>query len=259
MTTNGIDVSHYQGNIDWAKVRADKKSYKFAIMKVTENNNYYDVTSVPNSKNSEENGFLVSYYHFWRALSRGKVQASYMLSKLPKMPKLPLVIDVEDSTNVPPDPSTEFARACLGNIREMALELERVQGRRPIIYTGAWFWNRIANNYSIREADGTYWWSKYDLWVASYTTTPIIPWGWEKWLFWQYTAKGIVDGINANCDLDYFNGDDIALINYVNSGVTPTPIPPPPTDNITVSKKNLEATTLLANQVASNLKGMTGG
>jgi lysozyme len=263
MTANGIDVSHYQGLIDWNKVKADPKKYLYAIMKCTENIDYADPTTARNVAGADSVEIDNSVYHFWRALSTGKKQAEWFLKHLPKMPKMPLVIDVEDSTNVPPDPSPDFARRCLVNIREMAIELEKAQGRRPIIYTGAWFWNRIANQYSIREPDGTYWWSKYDLWVASYTTNaPILPWGWTKWLLWQYSSKGVVSGINASCDLDYFNGDEIALKNFINAGVTPTV---PPVHMVTVPIKSITDTKVMAtqgrdaiNQVITNLTMMEG-
>ena len=205
-------------------------------MKCTENTTYFDSTCIKNNLGADSVQLINSFYHFWRSLSTGKNQAAYFLSKLPKMPKMPLVIDVEDSTNVPPLPSQTLATACMANIRSMAEEVAKVQGRKPIIYTGAWFWNRIANRYSVKEPDGSYWWSSYDLWTATYGTTPVLPYGWDKWVFWQYTNKGIVSGINASVDLNYFNGDSISFQNYVNAGVTP------PVDNttITVNKTELQ-------------------
>lgn len=248
MSVNGMDISHYQGSVDWAKVKTDPKAYVFTFFKATESTTYYDITCVNNTKGAESIGEIISYYHFWRSLTTGKNQATFFLSKLPKMPKMPLVIDVEDSTNVPPLPSQDLANACLDNIRSLAEELTRVQGRKPIIYTGAWFWNRIANKYSPKEPDGSYWWSKYDLWVATYGSTPTIPYGWDKWVFWQYTNKGVVSGINASVDLDYFNGDAISFQNYVNAGVTP----PVNTTMISVNKTELEHT-LTLNKSSGNL------
>jgi lysozyme len=262
MATNGLDLSHYQGTIDWNRVKTDPKGYVYAFMKCTESTTYYDTTCVSNNNGAVSVGIENSFYHFWRSITDGKAQATFFLSKLPKMPKMPLVIDVEDSTNIPPTPTQDVANKCLANIRSLAEELTRAQGRKPIIYTGAWFWNRIANLYSPKEPDGTYWWSKYDLWVATYGSAPVIPFGWNRWVFWQYTNKGVVSGINASCDLDYFNGDFISFQNYVSASVTP----PPNNSSITVNKTELEHTLTLnkssggmINQAIDKLNKMLGG
>ena len=71
--------------------------------------------------------------------------------------------------------------------------------RRPMIYTGSYFWddNKLGAKYA-----------GYPLWTAHYTTNPcpLVPNAWSAWAFWQYSSKGTVSGISGAVDLDVFNG-----------------------------------------------------
>ena len=84
--------------------------------------------------------------------------------------------------------------------------IETVLERIPIIYTSASFWNAKLN--------GTAQFASHPLWVAHYTfkPKPNIPQGFAKHTIWQFSEKGMVNGINSNqADLDRFNGtlDDL--------------------------------------------------
>jgi hypothetical protein len=79
------------------------------------------------------------------------------------------------------------------------LEIERLFGRRPIVYTSSGLWN---------EMGVVEWASDYLLWVAHYTDAkrPTLPLGWNKWMFWQYTEEGSVAGVKGAVDQNQFNG-----------------------------------------------------
>jgi lysozyme len=81
-------------------------------------------------------------------------------------------------------------------------EVERLTGIRPIIYTGAWFWNpRLGNPRTF--------FGRYALWLSAYVKNPapFVPAAWKDgWTMWQYSDKGHVDGISSPCDVSTFHG-----------------------------------------------------
>jgi LysM repeat protein len=87
--------------------------------------------------------------------------------------------------------------------------VEAVFGKKPIIYSGQYF----LQDYLSEAGGGPPSWAKdYTLWLAQYPNQytlgmqPFLPRGWFKWIFWQYSEKGRVNGINADVDLNHFNG-----------------------------------------------------
>jgi LysM repeat protein len=89
-------------------------------------------------------------------------------------------------------------------------EVEKAFGKKPIIYSGQYF----LQDYFSEAGGGPPSWAKdYPLWLAQYpfnyvdgSSKPFLPRGWFKWTFWQYSDKGRINGINANVDLNVFNG-----------------------------------------------------
>jgi hypothetical protein len=78
-------------------------------------------------------------------------------------------------------------------------EIERLTGKKPIIYTSPGFWES--------ELGDTSMFAEYPLWVAHYgTTSPRIPGGWSRYTFWQYTQEGSVPGVTGAVDRNRFNG-----------------------------------------------------
>jgi hypothetical protein len=113
---------------------------------------------------------------------------------------LPLAVDVERRDGASASGITACVRECL------AIAGDRT-GRRPIIYTARWYWNQYVQS----AAD----WREYDLWVASYTSEPVLPRDWETWRFWQYSERGRVDGVGAaSTDLNWFSGTYDDLLAY---------------------------------------------
>lgn len=192
---SGIDVSHYQGTIDWQKVAAS--GIAFAYAKATEGAATKDSRFTTNYNGMKSNGILRGAYHFFHPATDAKAQAENFMSVVQQLdlgdlpPSLDIEIDEEKS-------ETEI----IGGIREWIDTVETQLGRKPIIYTGASFWNE--------KVGGSGDFSDCLLWVAHYTSkpAPTIPKGFDDFTFWQYSNQGRVDGITDNTvDLDRFKGN----------------------------------------------------
>ncbi len=195
----GIDISKWQGNIDWQKVKAD--GYSFAFAKATEGTTYVDPTFQANWQGMEAAGLVRGAYHFfWPTLDPVTQAEHFVQTVSPDATSLPPVLDLEKATILDPAALREKVKAWLDKV-------ESLTGRKAIIYTGSWYWNphMLVNG----QAPG--WTGDYDLWVASYTTAaqPAMPTGWSTWTLWQHTDHGIVDGISGHVDLDWYNGPSI--------------------------------------------------
>jgi len=176
-TTPGIDVSYWQTSIDWTQVAA--AGYRFAAVRATMGDTYLDPRFIPNWEAAKRAGLLVTAYHVVRPKHSAPTQTEALFKALAgRIPDLPLAIDVEVTDDMPKDVVTRITR----EVCEMTASRA---GRKPIIYTARWFWNR-----SIDAAPD---WSGYDLWVANYgTLNPVLPRDWTTWKFWQYTDQGSV-------------------------------------------------------------------
>jgi len=210
--TPGIDVSRWQGEIDWTQVAG--AGYRFAVVRATIGNYYTDPRFVTNWDGARDAGLLVSAYHVVRPDRPADSQIERLLEVLgDRQADLPLVLDVELGGGRSADEVAGCVRACL-------VHVEQETGRRAIIYTGKWFWD-----YSISASPD---WGKYDLWVAHYgVLAPSLPVGWSEWMFWQYSEKGQVPGIGPATDLDWFAGSYDDLLAYAGQRPEPEPEPEP--------------------------------
>jgi GH25 family lysozyme M1 (1,4-beta-N-acetylmuramidase) len=211
----GIDVSHWQGEMDWARAKA--QGVQFAFIKATEGTGHTDSQFFRNWTEVGKQGILRAPYHFYLSRMDPITQADYAASRYPSNAELPLVVDIEDNKEVPAD----IANRVLVFLKKV----EELTGRRPIIYTAAWWWNP---NMGSPE-----WAAGYHLWAAVWTGNPnpspaSLPSGFAGWKFWQYTSQG--DGQrygaqSATLDLNRFNGDAKALQEYADGYVIPEPEP----------------------------------
>ncbi|HBU81778.1 MAG TPA: hypothetical protein DEF35_09080 [Paenibacillus sp.] len=193
----GIDVSRYQGTIDWVKVKASGMTFVF--IKATEGQTYTDPNFVSNVKGALSAGMLVGTYHFLKATKEAvaKAEAAHYAKSLEavggaKALQLPPVMDYENNPN-------GISKAQINIVAKAFLtELERLTGVKPIIYTG----NSFAGNFDTSL-------SGYDLWIARYSNTkvPDDQPAWKNWTIWQYSDAGKVPGITGNVDLNEFNGN----------------------------------------------------
>jgi lysozyme len=202
-TVPGIDVSYWDAGIDWPKVRATGQRYVF--VKATEGDFYADPTFDDNWRGAKPAGLLRGAYHFFRCNVDPKKQATKFIDYVKSMNddgELPPVLDLESNDGQTKD-------KILSRVKTWIDLVEAAFGRKPIIYSGQFF----LQDYLSEAGGGPPAWTKdYPLWLAQYPNNyvegsqPYLPRGWYKWTFWQYSEKGVVNGINAKVDLNLFNG-----------------------------------------------------
>lgn len=194
---HGIDVSRYQGSVNWSLVnnmQSREVKLGFAFIKATEGSNLTDRQFARNWRKSRQAGVVRGAYHFFRAKSDAAAQARLFIKNVALLPgDLPPVLDVESLDNMSPE--------ALQDAVALWLHLVEQQYRvKPIIYTNARFYNQYLHP---RFAD-------YPLWVAHYRerNRPAVN---REWLFWQHSETGRVNGINHHVDFNVFNGDSAAF------------------------------------------------
>jgi len=195
---SGIDVSHFQQDIDWQQVR--RVGISFAFIKATEGVSVFDPLFLQNWRKAEKASVLRGAYHFFRPQLDAEAQARFFLSKLKgDSGELPPALDVEALT---PQTTPE---QLLAGVRTWLETVKNALRCQPILYTGSAFWRKTLKD-SSKFAD-------YPLWIAHYTSkaNPFLPAAWPKWTFWQFSQVGKVAGIAGNVDLDVFNGTAVEL------------------------------------------------
>ena len=190
---HGIDISHYQGKINWDALRnamIERCPVRFVIIKSTEGAGHLDKNFEDNFFQAREHGFIRGAYHFWSNRSKAREQAYYFLDKV-KLEEgdLPPVLDIEHKPN---DMSLEDFQT------EILTWLHIVEDKyhvKPIIYT----------YYKFKEqylSDSRF--DSYPYWIAHYYVNKMEYAG--EWKFWQHTDAGKLPGINGYVDLDVYNG-----------------------------------------------------
>ncbi len=190
---HGIDVSHYQGTINWKDLRGaniSKRPITFVMIKATEGASILDENFKDNFIQARENGFVRGAYHFWSTKTSAREQAYWYIKQVRlEEGDLPPVLDVE---NKPKDMSVEDFQ------REVLTWLHTIEDRyhvKPIIYT----YYKFKESYLSDER-----FNDYPYWIAHYYVSKVEYKG--KWKFWQHTDAGKLPGINGDVDLNIYNG-----------------------------------------------------
>lgn len=197
----GIDVSHWQGTVDWTRVAGS--GVAFAFIKATEGGDYTDPAFAANWAGAARAGVARGAYHFYRPQTDAAAQAQHFLRTVqPRAGDLPPVLDVEVTDG-------RSAAQIAAGVRTWLETVERATGRRPIVYTRASFWSG--------QMGGGF--GAYPLWVAHYgAAEPNIPGDWDRWTFWQHSDGGRVAGISGDVDLNWFAGDGSDLQAFIQTG-----------------------------------------
>ncbi len=217
MTTAGIDVSGYQGTIDWGHVSTD---YAFAYIKATEGEHVTDSHFERNADGCALAGMISGAYHFFRPTVDATLQAERFLKAIENRTSLPPALDVEVWDGVEPE-------KLLTEVLKWIDIVGHTTGVTPVLYTSPSFWARMPKSPIATSIPAL-------LWVAHWgVTTPDVPSpSWDRWTFWQNSAKGHVQGIEGDVDLDVYNGSLDELRRYltgrsdtipVEGNVTPNP------------------------------------
>jgi len=189
MELRGVDVSHYQLDIEWDMV-ATLNPVDFAFVKATEGHDYVDSLFCHNWESLGALGIRRGAYHFFRAYGCGEEQAENFLALVEMRPgDLAPVLDIERTDGIDPEIMLEEAHVWLRQVEEV-LKI------KPIIYTNQHFYDRyLAGHFD-----------NYPLWIARYSgDSPTLVDG-KKWDIWQYSNAGCIDGISQKVDMNVFLG-----------------------------------------------------
>lgn len=202
----GINVSHWQGNIDWGKVRKD--GVEFAILKCTEALNYFDATFEKNKRDARAAGVLLGFYHFARGNDAVK-EADFFMSKVGDLQEGEfLVLDYEiDLPNWQFSSAGDWCKKWLDRVYEKA-------GFRPLLYSNE---ARIVGIDFSQVAK-----ANYGLWIAKYGDNDAIPEPnevpntdeWKFYAIWQFSSTGMINGIVGRVDLNTTTMDLTTLKKY---------------------------------------------
>ncbi len=205
---DGLDVSHWQGDINWTKVALN--DYIFTFAKGTEGVGWTDVNFFTNITEGTEAGVVMGVYHFARPDlgNTGQEEAEYFLSVVGDYLEsgyLRPVLDLEVGSYLGKEALSAWVLDWLQTV-------ENQSGVAPLIYTN---YNYVSYFLTDPVAD-------YDLWIAYWNCNPtptydIPPTGmWSDWGFWQYCVKsaGYVPGIHTPIDVNIFNGVEEGLSEF---------------------------------------------
>jgi len=198
--TPGIDVSNWQGIVDWAQVRAS--GVRFGICKSSESTTFYDPYFAGNWTNMQAHDVARGAYHFCQPdQNTPQAEAAFFLSCVNRAGGLVagdlLVGDFEaGSGNL-----LSWARTFLDVIAQTV-------GFLPVFYSGWWF----MQPHGLYGDDQL---AQHGLWLAEYDTTPPTePPNWPVVAFWQFTCTGTVPGVAGDTDMNLFNGSIEQLKRY---------------------------------------------
>lgn len=196
---HGIDISHYQGSIDWVQLTSNKASrfpIHFVFMKATEGGDHGDDTFPFNFDQARRYGFIRGAYHFFSPKTDPNKQADFFIRTVQLTAgDLPPVLDVENIGKSTPKDLKTAVKTWLDRI-------EAHYGVKPILYTSYKFKSRYLSD-SI--------FNTYPYWIAHYYVDSVKYEG--PWHFWQHTDAGNVPGIREEVDLNVFNGTLEELVN----------------------------------------------
>ncbi|WP_345113894.1 glycoside hydrolase family 25 protein [Hymenobacter algoricola] len=192
-SVHGIDVSAYQGRIDWPMVA--RHQVRFAFIKATEGITLHDSRFRANWQAAHRAGVYRGAYHYFQPNYDGAQQADLFVRTVPLAPgDLPPVLDVE----APQFHDVAYMRR---NVATWLRLVERHYGVRPILYSNYTFYKRyLAGHFD-----------QYPLWLAHYEVeTPQLPR--ERWIIWQHSDEAHVPGIRGAVDFNVFQGNFANLL-----------------------------------------------
>lgn len=205
-SVKGVDISHYQGDIDWDKLSAEDISFVF--IKATEGSSFVDKNFICNFESAQKTSLVVGAYHFFSYDSDGETQAQNFINTVkPYAGMLPPVIDLEfygDKEKNPPE-RTEVEK----QLKTLLSLLEETYGQKPIIYA-------TEKSYKL-YLSGDY--KDYDIWIRNVFSKPKLSDS-RDWTFWQYTDREKLSGYNGKekyIDMNVFCGSVDEFDVYVDS------------------------------------------
>jgi len=193
---HGVDVSRWQGDINWAKLR--EHGANFAYIKATDGGDHLDPMFRKNWKAADAAGMKRGAYHFFYWCRSGASQADWFIRNVPKDPDaLPPVIDVEWNHQSACKKRPSRA-AVIEKMQVFMDKLEAHYGQRPVIYTAPDFYGD--------NLKGQF--ENYPFWLRAVAQHPSKVYPGRKFVFWQYSGSGLSKGVSGKIDLNVFNGSE---------------------------------------------------
>jgi lysozyme len=207
---HGIDVSKWQGKIDWASVSA--AGTQFAFIKATEGGDHVDERFLENWQGTKAAGIPRAAYHLMFWCRPAHEQAAWFKQVVPADPgAMPPVLDLEWNNQSRTCPQKVSRPQALAMIKIMLCEMEAHTGKRPIIYTDI--------NFHKDVLEGEL--SHYPHWVRSTAAEPHVRYNDRRWTLWQYTTTGRVPGIRGDVDRNAFYGSEREWIAFLQNDCDP--------------------------------------
>ncbi len=186
----GVDVSHHQGEINWAQVAGDDVA--FAYMKASEGADFKDGAFAQNWAAAGAAGLARGAYHYFSLCQTGRKQAENFLSVLPDdRSMLAPMVDLEFEGNCARRPSIEEV---LKEVSDFTALVEQVRGKQVIFYAPEDFYLTYLKGQGLNRP----------LWARSIWHSPVYA---PAWIGWQYHDRGTVKGIPGDVDLNVLHPD----------------------------------------------------
>jgi lysozyme len=203
LAVHGVDVSRWQGDIDWARLRT--QGANFAYIKATDGGDHLDPMFKTNWRKAKEAGVKRGAYHFFYWCRTAGEQADWFIRNVPRDPDaLPPVIDVE--YNGESSCKVRLSRAkILEKMQVFMDKLEKHYGKRPIIYTAPDFYSDNLEGEFLR----------HPFWLRAVAQHPTNVYPGRKWVFWQYSGSGLTQGVEGKIDLNVFHGSESDWHNWL--------------------------------------------
>lgn len=213
-TSYGIDVSVYQGDIDWTKVNVNT-GILYTFIRASEGF-VEDKKFQQNWAGAGKQCLLRGVYHFFVDALNATEQAEKLLERLKEAgalePELAIAVDIEQKS-ASPDLCRDQERASrfVSRLETFIKKFEADSKQKLAIYTNNGFWNCLSGTDEIAKGR--------KLWIAHYTRDgkpdkPTVPAPWKTWTFWQFFDNGRAAGISGAVDADRFDGSGADLIKF---------------------------------------------
>lgn len=192
MSFQGIDVSSWQNDIDWAAAKASGL-VDFVYAKATQGVDETDFQYSDNREDTTLRKIPFGAYHYFVPSDNPIAQAQHFLNRAcPKAGDLIPMVDVEQDDGM-------TAHDLVDSLGQFTDYVEKQIGKKLFIYTSLDFWNT-----SMRGSDA---FCGHYLWIAEYNgdLEPTLPQGWFTWVLWQHTSRGTVPGITVPADVNILN------------------------------------------------------
>lgn len=187
----GIDVSEYQGEIDWTAVDSiEKHKLHYVFIRATAGSDKVDSKFRENWKKAQKENLICGAYHYYRPNENSIEQAKNFINTVKlKKGNLPPVLDIESL------PKTQSLDSLKIGLRRWLEYVEKHYKIKPIIYSGERYYQDFLEDEF--EDDYTFWIANYNPWKETMD---------DEWLFWQFTEKAVIEGVNQKVDVNIYNG-----------------------------------------------------